>query len=70
EVVANSDKKVWWLGKCGHEWDDMIRSRNSRGTGCPYCSNRKSLKGFNDLETINYQLASEWHPTNNGDLKP
>ncbi|HHT7238826.1 TPA: zinc-ribbon domain-containing protein [Bacillus cereus] len=70
EVVANSDKKVWWIGKCGHEWDAMINSRNSRGIGCPYCSNRKVLKGFNDLETINYQLAREWHPTKNGDLEP
>jgi DNA-directed RNA polymerase subunit RPC12/RpoP len=70
EVVANSDKKVWWIGKCGHEWDAMIRSRNSGGRGCPYCSNRKVLKGYNDLETINFQLAREWHPTKNGDLKP
>ena len=70
EVVANSDKKVWWLGKCGHEWEAMIRSRNIRGTGCPYCSNRKVLKGYNDLVTINNQLAREWHPTKNGGLRP
>ncbi|MFA1710245.1 zinc-ribbon domain-containing protein [Peribacillus frigoritolerans] len=22
--VANTEKKVWWLGICGHEWDAKI----------------------------------------------
>ena len=26
--------------------------------------------GFNDLETLKPELAKEWHPTKNGDLKP
>ncbi|MBR2377202.1 MAG: zinc-ribbon domain-containing protein [Clostridia bacterium] len=67
--MPGSNKKVWWLGKCGHEWSASIASRNS-GRGCPYCSSQKLLIGFNDLETKNPSLASEWHPTKNGDLKP
>ncbi|MGN7180780.1 zinc-ribbon domain-containing protein [Cytobacillus kochii] len=35
-----------------------------------YCANQKVLKGFNDLASQNPQLASEWHPLKNGDLKP
>lgn len=28
------------------------------------------MEGYNDLATVNPRLASEWHPTKNGDLKP
>lgn len=68
-VIAKSNKKVWWLGKCGHEWEAKIENR-TMGRGCPYCSNRKILKGFNDLATTNPELAKEWHPTKNGKLYP
>ena len=33
----SSHKKVWWLGKCGHEWQAIIASRTN-GTGCPCCA--------------------------------
>ncbi|WP_322370341.1 zinc-ribbon domain-containing protein [Bacillus cereus] len=69
DVLSGSSKKVWWLGKCGHEWDAVISYRN-KGGGCPYCANRYVLKGFNDLETRNPDLAAEWHSTKNYDLKP
>lgn len=39
-VMAGSDKKVWWLGKCGHDWPAAIDHR-SRGSGCPVCYGRK-----------------------------
>lgn len=68
-VRPKSNKKVWWLGKCGHEWEATIASRNA-GAGCPYCSGYKALSGFNDLETLYPELALEWHPTKNQDLKP
>lgn len=66
-VSPKANKKVWWLGKCGHEWEALISSRTN-GRGCPYCSNKAILPGFNDLETINPELASEWHPVKNGSL--
>ena len=69
QVTAHCARKVWWMGKCGHEWQATVASRES-GNGCPFCSGRKTLKGFNDLATINPQLAAEWHPTKNGDLSP
>ena len=68
-VRPGSNQKVWWLGECGHSWEASIQSRNS-GRGCPYCANQKLLVGFNDLATKNPRLASEWHPTKNGDLTP
>ncbi|MBP5275624.1 MAG: zinc-ribbon domain-containing protein, partial [Lachnospiraceae bacterium] len=68
-VAPKSSKKVWWIGACGHEWESAVSSRTS-GHGCPFCSGNRVLSGFNDLSTKNPLLASEWHPTKNGDLKP
>lgn len=69
DVGPNSNKKVWWIGKCGHEWQATPNQRNA-GRGCPYCANRKVLIGFNDLATIYPSIAEEWHPIKNGDLTP
>ena len=67
-----SAKKVWWVGKCGHKWDTTVNNRTSvaKSGNCPYCSNQKLLKGFNDLATRFPEVALEWHPTKNGELKP
>ena len=68
--VSNRDK-VWWMCEKGHEWEASVFNRLKQSTcGCPYCTNRKVLKGFNDLQTKRPKIASEWHPTKNGDLKP
>ena len=69
DVTSHSGKKVWWKGQCGHEWPASIADRFD-GRGCPYCSGRKVLVGFNDLATINSELAKEWHPTKNNGLLP
>lgn len=69
DVLPNSEKKVWWKCQKGHEWQAMIGDRN-RGNGCPYCSNQKVLKGYNDLQTINPDLANEWNYGRNSDLTP
>lgn len=69
EVTSQANRKVWWLGACGHEWDALISSR-FKGARCPYCSGKKFLRGFNDLRTLRPDLSSEWHPTKNGELTP
>ena len=68
-VTPKSGKKVWWFGKCGHEWQAVISHRTD-GQGCPICSNHKLLSGFNDLATKYPNLATEWHPVKNGQLTP
>jgi hypothetical protein len=40
-LTAGSGIRVWWLGKCGHEWQDTINHR-SRGRDCPKCRYRKA----------------------------
>ena len=67
--TANSNKKVWWKCIKGHEWEAIIANRN-KGKKCPYCSNQKLLKGYNDLETKNPILSKYWNYKKNNDLKP
>lgn len=69
DFTEHSGKKVWWICDKGHEWQATINHR-SNGTDCPYCSSRKTLKGFNDLQTINPSLASEWNFEKNNLLTP
>ncbi len=69
QFTANSNKKIWWKCKNGHEWQAAIANRN-KNRGCPYCANKKILNGYNDLQTVNPTLAKEWNYEKNGDLKP
>jgi len=69
DITANSNKRVWWQGECGHQWESVVYTRN-KGSGCPICSGQQVLEGYNDLATANTRLAKEWHPTKNGDLTP
>jgi hypothetical protein len=72
KIAPGSSGKLWW--QCAqhkdHVWDDSPYSRTRRGAGCLVCSNKRVLAGFNDLQTKNPSLASQWHPTKNGDLLP
>lgn len=69
QFVRGSEKKVWWKCKNGHSWRAQINSR-VRGTGCPYCSNKKVLQGYNDLFTTNPELKKEWDFERNKDILP
>lgn len=69
QVTAACKKNIWWIGECGHEWDAYIYNRK-KGHGCPYCSGRKVLTGYNDCETTHPELAKQWHPAKNGTLTP
>ena len=69
DVMPNSSKKVWWRCSKGHEWQARVADRN-KGRGCPYCANKKVLKGYNDLQTVNPTLAAEWNYEKNNGLTP
>ena len=60
KLLCGSNKKAWWRCTKGHKWMAVISSRAIQGTGCPYCSGRKTLSGYNDLITLNPFLAKEW----------
>jgi rubrerythrin len=42
-VTYGSERSVWWLGKCGHEWIAKI-SHRANGSGCPICYKEKRKK--------------------------
>lgn len=69
-IDCHDDAKVWWRCEKGHEWQARVNSRVYNGRGCPYCSNKSVLPGFNDLATLHPELAAQWHPELNGELAP
>lgn len=70
DVTAYSNRRAWWRCSRGHSFPAAISSRTTRNSGCPYCSGRKPLAGFNDLATVEPKIAAQWHPTLNGSLTP
>jgi hypothetical protein len=59
KIAHKSNKKVFWKCTLGHSWETEPYNRID-GEGCPYCSNRRLLVGFNDLKTTHPDLALEW----------
>ncbi|WP_458686365.1 zinc-ribbon domain-containing protein [Nocardia tengchongensis] len=71
QVSAGSAAMVHWkCQKFGHQWTDSPNHRTGRGSGCPYCGNKRVLVGFNDLETRFPEIAKEWDYERNDGLGP
>lgn len=68
DVTLYSNKKVWWLCSKRHEWQASIATR-SKGHRCPFCCNQR-ICDDNCLLRVNPALATQWHPTKNGNLSP
>jgi hypothetical protein len=71
DVTAGSNRKVWWRCPKGpdHEWPASIAKRTGSGRGCPFCAGKR-LSITNSLARLYPEIASQWHPTNNGNLTP
>ncbi len=59
-VSVKSGQKLGWKCVAGHKWEAAVANRTN-GSGCPYCSNKRILVGFNDLTTSNPTLAAQAH---------
>jgi len=70
DVSVGSHYAAWWRCELGHEWQTDVFRRTGKGTGCPFCSNRYPLPGFNTLADVHPELIPQWHPTKNGELTP
>ena len=71
EYAPHSNEYAFWIcSKCGFRYESKISNRTSLGRGCPACANLVVWPGHNDLATTHPEIAKEWHPTLNGDLKP
>lgn len=64
-----SNKTVWWRCQKSHVWEAPISNRARLGSGCPACAGQVVTAETN-LAVLNPALASEWHPTKNGNLHP
>ena len=58
-VTFGSKKRVPWRCSLGHKWIGSVAHRAIRGDGCPYCSNKAVLPGYNDLATTHPQIAAD-----------
>ena len=65
QITFGSNRRVWWQGRCGHEWETTVKAR-SQGENCPYCAGKRVLIGWNDLQTVSPALAAEWSEKNEG----
>lgn len=55
---------VWWICSKGHEWAAKVSNRVNRGSGCPYCANKRPNRQYNLL--IAYpEVAAEWDYVSN-----
>lgn len=71
KYTKGSNYKAYWIcEKEQHSFQSVIYNRIKRGDGCPYCSNKKLITGFNDLKTVYPQLAKEWNNKRNNELNP
>lgn len=61
EIIVGTNTII--VKKCenNHEYKISARNYAKADKPCPYCGNRKLLKGFNDLLTVNPELAKEFH---------
>ena len=70
EVTAFSHSKVWWICEFGHEYEARIQDRVAKGSRCSVCANIRIIPGINDLASVRTDIAIQWHPDKNGELKP
>ncbi len=68
DITFGSNKKVWWKGACGHEWETSVKAR-SNGEKCPICSGARVVAGINDLAYIRSRnWLKQWSKKNK--IKP
>ncbi len=69
QVASGTHKRFWWKCPKGpdHEWQAAPAHR-SAGRSCPFCAGRR-VSVTNSVASVP-QLASEWHPTRNGTMRP
>jgi len=70
DVLPKSQRRVWWKCSKGpdHEWKVAVCLRTA-GNGCPCCQGSR-VSVTNALSTRFPEIARQWHPTKNGDLRP
>jgi rubrerythrin len=72
-INAGTIREIWWLcPDCSHEWTTTA----GRNAGCRPCGakrrgqQRATPEPGQSLADLHPMIASQWHPTKNGDLLP
>lgn len=70
EVVAGSERRVWWLcPEEGHAYETAPVYRTQNGSGCHYCTRQKA-NATTCLAATHPDVADRWHEELNGRLTP
>lgn len=56
QLPVNSREKLFWIGVCGHEWQQSPYQRG-RGFGCTICASKEIIPGVNDLASEFPEIA-------------
>ena len=59
-IFYRANDEVWWKCVNGHSWKKSVFSQTKNKSRCPYCTGRRLIIGFNDLQTKRPDLAEEW----------
>ena len=65
-VTVTSDELIWWKCPKGHSYQTRIKYRHFNNVSCPYCSDRKVLRGYNDLNTTRPDLTQYLYNVEDG----
>lgn len=70
-ATCGMNRTVFWVCPVYHHSYDMnIDVRVRSKAGCPYCSGKRVLAGFNDLATTHPDITSEWVQSVDGKATP
>ncbi len=58
QLTVSSGRRVEWRCDLGHVYTSRVADK-SAGAGCPFCSGKAVLPGFNDLATVRPDLAAQ-----------
>ena len=59
EVAPSCKEIIYWKCDNGHSYQTSLNKISKEG--CPYCSNRKILKGFNDFASCYSEYLKYWN---------
>lgn len=62
-VSRGSNKLVWWTCLKGHDFQSTVGNMSRElgvTSGCPVCSGKRVLSGYNDLDTLFPEISLDW----------